>query len=315
MSTNVESKNPPWGPLKLSNTDLVSHHLTIPGLTFQYITHNIVDVETYKEGMEILVGAMRGQTSDSTWPLPSHTGPYARMQKAVNKKLYGKTALQSLVAMELSLNMTSAKFPEVVFRTHLSRTMKGIEALHAVCGNWIDVSTDDDWGLNIAGNCTYFRANFYTKIISHDHLISYEAAPIGVWTGKRTGVTSPANTPLFDFIKLLWPDTSIYATADPVKMIKALDKMQFRANKLHVTNITGDIGSDSTKLEVEFMVETMKKLQTTDHFNSRTAFSKLSYIGTELLHGEQKVAVEQADAVIIPCLEMMLNAAQTRMSV
>ena len=281
------NKFAPWGPLTISNSELVAHRLTIPGLTFLFISRVIEDVDTYKAEMKILMRNMRGSAAAVTFPEPSQVQPYARMQKAVNKKVYGKTALQCFIAMENALYMTRSAFPEVIFRTHLPRTMQGIDALHAVCGSWIDVDLVDDWGLNIAGCLTYFRANFYTKIVAETGCISYEAAPVVEWIGKKDGLMTPVNNPLFDFIHLLWPTTSIYATADPVKMIQALDRMQFRENKL----------------------------KNTDHFNPRTAFSNLRYIGTEVIEGEQKKAVDDADSIMIPYLETIMNATRIRMSV
>jgi hypothetical protein len=70
-------------------------------------------------------------------------------------------------------------------------------------------------------------------------------------------------------------------------MIQALDRMQFRENKL----------------------------KNTDHFNPRTAFSNLRYIGTEVIEGEQKKAVDDADSIMIPYLETIMNATRIRTSV
>ncbi|KAJ1467721.1 hypothetical protein T484DRAFT_1857901 [Baffinella frigidus] len=302
----MSTSPPPWGPPELTRADISRHRLTIPGLTFLYITGDIADASLYKDAMQGLIAGMKGDTR--------------MLVVASNNRLYGKTALQSLVALELSLLMTTNTYPEPLFRTHLIKTILGINALHGVCGKWIDTASNvlDDWGLNFAGNCMYLRSNFYTKTTNADGCVSYEVAPITKWTGKKSpGSTTPVNTPLFDYVKLLWPSFSASASADPVKMAAGLDAMQTRANAMHVVETAGlDIvvaakgGGGLTELSMHNILKAIDTIDTADHFNARTAFSNLSYIGTEELFGYHKEAVAAADAVMIPWLERAMNDAR-----
>ncbi|KAJ1466689.1 hypothetical protein T484DRAFT_3632802 [Baffinella frigidus] len=152
-------KPPPWGPVvsTVSSADTTKLYTTIPGLTFLYITGNIPDADTYAHGMDAVLLGILLRATDELYE--------DSLVEAINEKLYGKTPLQMLVAMELALTMTTAKFPEVAFRTHLTKTMKGIRALYDICGDFVDISDDivDDWGLSIAGNCMYLQSNFYTQ--------------------------------------------------------------------------------------------------------------------------------------------------------
>ncbi|KAJ1463867.1 hypothetical protein T484DRAFT_1758518 [Baffinella frigidus] len=240
-----------------------------------------------------------------------------QMKIFTNQEVYDKTPLQMFVAIERALWMTTMPNPEVVFRTHLPKTMKGIRALHTACGEWIDTSpnTVDNWGLSIAANCVYLRSNFYTKETSKTGCVSYTVAPVGVWTGKKKPVAdSPVGTPIFDYIRLLWPSIHSNPSVDQVKMVAALDAMQGRANEVHVLEIAGfetvfgiKDGNWDVKLGTDEMVKVMEEIEMKDHFNSRIAFSNLSYIGTEELHGELKTLVDAADKTLIPWLEAVMH--------
>ncbi|KAJ1477343.1 hypothetical protein T484DRAFT_3641512 [Baffinella frigidus] len=277
---------------------------TIPEATYRFIHGEISDWREYKKIMDGIMDhqmglldaeyrqIMDGITNHHVDSLDASRDLFYEKTRAytkvANKRLYGKTPLEMFVSLEIAVDLAHADVPNVAFRNHLRRTFLGLLALQQAVGPWVDVSDGASRG-------------------QHRQLVT----PIKDFVAKRP--TQPlTDSLLFDYIQLLFPETSAIPLVDVTRMRHKVVDMQKRINaieeKLHPKMYQyGTFGTWFGSIS-----DTAGLHQNKKHVNVEECMSTIIHSGTRenVLFYTKRREVDAVDAIMIPFVTMCMNHAQ-----
>ena len=220
-----------WGPLVYPAVDKDYGVSTIAEATYRYIHGEIDDPGRYQDLMEAIMDN-NTKSGDST----THEMKTSAYKKVVNLRYFGKTAIESFVAMEIAVRIAREDTPNVGFRRILRRTFLGLIALQQTVGPWVDTSNEmiykygvSDTSENIASACKFFPS-LYTKVMMGDECIVSVAA-VHKYTAKNS-CEPLVDSILFDYIKMLFPSTSAIPYCDKPWLAHKFMAMKTRASVL-----------------------------------------------------------------------------------
>ena len=218
---------PPGDYQRSLDLSLVS---SVAEIVYRYVHAEIECPKYFQELLEQAVLRIEKETREALAARPaSIVCTKARFidgcRAAVNKRLYGKAPVEMFVSIESFMLLAQHHTPDAAFRLSLYRTMAGLHALHAACGDWISVSfdadghsTDDaDYRANLAFRCAMFPQTYTTT--SHNAAYAgFKCTPIPRTVSGGMPI-DPPHTPLshsvvFQLIEELWPVVSVVPYAD-----------------------------------------------------------------------------------------------------
>jgi hypothetical protein len=289
-----------WGPLAYPAVDTVVGIGTIAEATYRFIHGEILDPKRYQQ----ILNELMDRYDMSSEPCGvTHAMKFGTYKELVNKRFYGKTPIESFVAMEIAVRIANGKRPNVGFRRVLHRTFLGLLALHHVVGSWIDVSNEmiykygvSDTNANIASSCDFFTASFYTKTISLHGEFVIDVAPVRAYTTKNFNQPIVGSI-LFDFIKILFPETSTVPRCDVRWMAHKFFAMQVRAQEIEYHAML--LGKDVKIVDIKHHVTFFSFVDT------------IMYLGTNMEHVSvaENACIVATDRFMIPFLRDSMNYA------
>ena len=285
-----------WGPLVYPKVDDVIGVTNIAEATYRFVHGEILAPNRYHK---LLDEIMDKCDETITARGASHDEKMYSYKQIANQRFYGKTAIETFIAIELAMTLATEYNPGVSFRKYLHRAFYGLLALHQSVGPWIDVSNllryhygGSDTNANIASSCLWFDASFYTKTVSPSGDFGYTVAPPREFVARRL-MLPLTDSILFDYIALLFPMIPISPVFDRVWMEYKFSAMQ--------------TGIDAVR-DMRFK----KFLYEKEHINVYTTMTTMMHFGTNktTLSDTKRMEIVEADAFMIPVVTYCMNHAR-----
>ena len=227
-----------WGSNPYARVEDIKSVSTVSELTHRFVHGEIQDAEQYKDRLDVVVKRI---IKEETSRCKDNTIKIKRAcMLQINKRLYGKTPLEMLISFESFILLAEEHTPEAAYRLSLKRTFEGIFALHQAAGRFIDSDYTNsplrakygtpDLEVNIAGLCAFFPVDVYDETVAADGSLKFTIKTRGTFVARQP-CTPLVSSTIFDFIKLLWPNTYNEPELDPSSMKAFSDVLQDRQNK------------------------------------------------------------------------------------
>ena len=301
-----------WGPVRFPSTNDLESIDSISELTFRYLHGEIKDWTEYMRLMGEAKNRVESRLDNSFASDKTRKDSYTKM---ANTRLYNKTPLEMFTAVEIVIHLAHEDNPKVAFRMYLERAFTGLWALHQTVGQFI-VPTDDATG-NIAGFCNLFGAGFYTKKTASDGTLSFTPTLRREFVAKRE-FQSLTTSPLFDFIKILFPSASEMPRMDSAGLQAKLDKIQQHCDAVssldpfNATALFKNTSPGSTNMTLDMSAMTQFAFSNENAMDVMAGLTTMIHLGThevQLADWEQNEIIE-ADLYMIPVITEWFNRAR-----
>ena len=285
-----------WGPLAYPPVDNKRGVDSIAEATYRYVHGEITDPKRYQSLMNNIMDktTLSGNAT--------HKMKMWAYNEVVNRRYFGKTAIESFVAMEIAVRIAQGKFPKVGFRRLLHRTFLGLLALQETVGPWVDTSNEmiyrygvSDTNANIASACIFFTS-LYTKTMVRGELV-VSATTVREYTVRNPGEPL-ADSILFDYIKMLFPSTPTIPVCDTQWLAHKFSAMRIRSQAICYQSTL--FGHAITPIHIPHHEEFF-------HF-----VNTITYLGTNLdqnLSEADRALIAKTDIFMLPFLQASMNHA------
>ena len=273
---------------------------TIAEATYRYVHGEIVDPGRYRALINDIMDK-NTMSCDTAHEMKMHA-----YEEVVNFRYFGKTAIESFVAIEIAVRIARQKSPSVGFRRVLHRTFLGLLALQETVGPWVDTSNEmiyrygvSDTNANIASSCIFF-ASLYTKTMRGGGCI-VSAAAVREYNVRNPGEPL-VDSILFDYIKMLFPSTSTIPICDTQWLAHKFFAMQTRSQAIYYQSVFS--GHEIAPIDITYNADFFRFVNT------------IMYLGTNLdekLSATDRARIAKTDIFMLPFLQESMNHAM-RMS-
>jgi hypothetical protein len=285
-----------WGPILYPAVDKKRGVDTIAEATYRYVHGEITDPKRYQSLMNNI---MDKTTLSRT---ATHKMKMRAYAEVVNRRYFGKTAIESFVAMEIAVRIAQGECPKVGFRRLLHRTFLGLLALQETVGPWVDTSNEmiyrygvSDTNANIASACIFFTSLYTKTMIRGEFIVT---ATVDREYTARHSDESLADSILFDYIKMLFPSTPAIPVCDTQWLAHKFSAMRIRSQAICYQSTL--FGHEIAPIHVPNHEEFF-------HF-----VNTITYLGTNLgekLSEADMALIAETDIFMLPFLQASMNHA------
>ena len=323
-SPYVSNIAPMWGPLVYPKVDDVLGVTSIAEATYRFVHGEILDSNIYQTLLDNIIDECDETTKARGADEKMHV-----YKQLANQRFYGKTAIETFVAIEIAMTIATEYNPGVGFRKYLQRAFSGLLVLQQSVGPWIDVSNSlrykygiSDTNSNLASACLWFGATFYTKTVSPSGEFVFNVAPTSEFVAKRP-IGPLSDSILFDYIALLFPKTSATPVFDRIWMEYKFKAMQTRIDAVREADEMrlcgayryGTFGTYTDAFQStspgSMYMRFKQFFSAKEHVDVYASATTIMYLGTNktMLSDTERMEIVETDAFIIPFVTDCMNHA------